>query len=210
VPLKTSVPADIELRLEPIDTVRAIFDEATLAHQRFASQGLPGVVAAAAAISQAVGAGRKVLAFGNGGSAADAGHLVAELVGRFEDERRPLGGIALTADSSVVTAISNDYGYVHVFTRQIEALGSVGDIAFGISTSGRSKNVEAALAAARARGMVTIALTGRDGGRMGVDADIHLNVPEPSTPRIQEVHRTILHAMCSLIERSLEGNSQTP
>ena len=183
-----------------IDTVRAIFGEATLAHQRFASQGLPGIVAAAAAISQAVGAGRKVLAFGNGGSAADAEHLVAELVGRFESDRRPLGAIALTAGSSVVTAISNDYGYEQVFARQIEALGSAGDIAFGISTSSRSKNVETALALAKTRGMVTIALTGRDGGRMGADADIHLNVPEPSTPRIQEVHRTILHALCSLIE----------
>jgi len=103
----------------------------------------------------------------------------------------------------VVTAIGNDYGYPHVFTRQVEALGAAGDIAFGISTSGRSPNVESALAAAKARGLVTIALTGRDGGRMGADADIHLNVAEPSTARIQEVHRTVLHAMCSLIEKRL-------
>jgi D-arabinose 5-phosphate isomerase GutQ len=111
---------------------------------------------------------RKILVFGNGGSAADAQHLVAELVGRFEGERRALAAVALTTDSSVVTAIANDYGYTHVFTRQIEALGGEGDVALGISTSGRSPNVESALAVAKTRGMVTIALTGRDGGRMGL------------------------------------------
>src|SRR5437660_5940575 len=114
---------------DPVDTVRAIFSETAFAHQRFASQGLPRIVAAAAAISRALDAGRKVLAFGNGGSASDAEHLIAELVGRFEGVRRALGGVALTADSSVVTAISNDYGYEQVFTRQIEALGSAGDVA---------------------------------------------------------------------------------
>jgi len=189
--------------LESADIIRALFDETTAAHQRFAARSAEAVVAAADAISRAVSAEHKVLAFGNGGSAADAQHLAAELVGRFEGERRALAAIALTTDSSVVTAIANDYGYDHVFTRQIEALGRTGDVALGISTSGRSPNVEKALAAAKARGMLTIALTGRDGSRMGADADIHLNVAETSTPRIQEVHRTILHAMCSLIERSL-------
>src|SRR5213596_3238250 len=126
--------------------LQAIFNETTAAHRRFAGQGLEAVLAAATAISRAVTTGRKVLAFGNGGSASDAEHLVAELVGRFEGERRALAAVALTADSSVVTAIGNDYGYQQVFTRQIEALGDAGDIAFGISTSGRSANVEAALA----------------------------------------------------------------
>jgi D-sedoheptulose 7-phosphate isomerase len=182
-----------------------IFADTMAAHQRFAAKGLPDVATAAEAISRATSRGHKVLAFGNGGSAADAQHLVAELVGRFEAERRALPAVALTPDSSVVTAIANDYGYEYVFTRQIEALGCAGDVAFGISTSGRSRNVEAALAAAKARGMVTIALTGRDGGRMGAEADIHLNVPETSTARVQEVHRTILHAMCSLIEHDLES-----
>jgi D-sedoheptulose 7-phosphate isomerase len=190
---------------DPIATIRAIFDETASAHQRFAGYGLDGVAAAAAAISHALATGRKVLAFGNGGSASDAQHLVAELVGRFEGERRALAAIALTPDSNVVTAIANDYGYERVFTRQIEALGCDGDVAFGISTSGRSPNVEAALAAAKARGMVTIALTGRDGGRMGADADIHLNVAEASTPRVQEVHRTIMHAMCSLIDQIIKA-----
>jgi D-sedoheptulose 7-phosphate isomerase len=188
---------------ELMDATRAIFIEAAAAHQRFATNGLKDVIEAASAISSALSAGRKVLAFGNGGSASDAEHLVAELVGRFEAERRSLAAIALTADSSVVTAIANDYGYEQVFTRQVEGLGTAGDVAFGISTSGRSKNVEAALAAAKARGLVTIAMTGRDGGRMGKEADIHLNVSERSTARIQEVHRTIMHAMCSLVEHRL-------
>jgi phosphoheptose isomerase len=192
--------------IEPVPMIREIFRDTIAAHERFAERRVEGVVAAAEAISGALAGGHKVLAFGNGGSASDAEHLVAELVGRFEKERRAWPGIALTADSSVVTAISNDYGYDRVFARQIEGLGSAGDIAFGISTSGRSQNVEAALAVAKARGMVTIALTGRDGGRMGANADIHLNVAESSTPRIQEVHRTILHAMCSLIDCRLHGD----
>ena len=190
---------------EPLETTRAIFAETVAAHQRFAAQRLDQIVIAAEAICRAVMTGRKVLAFGNGGSASDAEHLVAELVGRFEGERQPLPGIALTADSSVLTAIGNDYGYERVFIRQVEALGCEGDVAFGISTSGRSPNVEVALAAAKARGMVTIALTGRDGGKMGADADIHLNVAEPATPRVQEVHRTIMHAICSLIDRTIRA-----
>ena len=185
-----------------IDIIRDIFNEVLSAHQRFADYGLQRVATAAAAIGAALADGRKVLAFGNGGSAADAQHLAAELVGRFERERRALPAVALTTDPIVVTALSNDYGYVQVFARQIEALGHAGDVAFGISTSGQSRNVEAALAAAKARGMVTIALTGRDGGHLGAEADIHLNVAEASTSRVQEVHRTILHAICSLIDRS--------
>jgi D-sedoheptulose 7-phosphate isomerase len=187
------------------DVIRTIFNETVSAHERFAAQRLGAVVAAAGAISRAVTSGRKVIAFGNGGSASDAQHLVAELVGRFEGERRALAGIALTSDSNVVTAIANDYGYEQVFSRQIEGLGCAGDVAFGISTSGRSKNVEAALDVAKARGLVTIALTGRDGGRMGAEAEIHLNVAETSTPRVQEVHRTLLHAMCTLIDRTIKS-----
>jgi len=186
-----------------LQTLAALFDETIAAHERFRAGGLEAVAAAAAAVAQALGQGRKVLAFGNGGSASDAEHLVAELVGRFERERRGLPAIALTADSSVVTAIANDYGYEKLFARQVEGLGVAGDVAFGISTSGRSPNVIGGLATARARGLVTIALTGRDGGPMGSQADIHVNVPESSTPRVQEVHRTILHAMCSLVEERI-------
>lgn len=180
-----------------------VFQETAGAHDRFAANGLDSVARAAQAISRATADGRKVLAFGNGGSAGDAQHLVAELVGRFETERRALPAVALTSDSSVLTAVANDYGYERVFSRQVEALGQQGDVAFGISTSGQSRNVETGLATARAHGLVTIAMTGRDGGAMGRDADIHINVAEPSTARIQEVHRTILHALCLLIERDL-------
>jgi D-sedoheptulose 7-phosphate isomerase len=187
------------------ELLRTIFEQTVSAHNRFATRGLETVDRSAETISRALLSGRKLLAFGNGGSASDAEHLVAELVGRFEGERRALPAVALTADSSVVTAIGNDYGYAHVFTRQVEALGVEGDIAFGISTSGKSPNVEAALAAGKARGMITIAMTGRDGGKMGADADIHLNVAEQATPRIQEVHRTIMHAMCSLIDRRVRA-----
>jgi D-sedoheptulose 7-phosphate isomerase len=185
------------------DLIRAIFDESVAAHGRFARSGLEAVESAAAAMRRAVSSGRKLLAFGNGGSAADAQHLVAELVGRFETERPGLAAVALTSDSSVLTSVANDYGYAEVFSRQIQALGQAGDVAFGISTSGRSANVEAGLAAAKGRGLVTIALTGRDGGRMGANADIHINVAESSTARVQEVHRTILHAMCALIDRHI-------
>jgi D-sedoheptulose 7-phosphate isomerase len=192
------------MSVSSVDAIRKIFADSAAAHERFAPQGVARVAAAADAIATALLDGRKVLAFGNGGSASDAEHLVAELVGRFEGERRALPAIALTANSSVVTAIGNDYGYDQVFVRQVEGLGAPGDVAFGISTSGRSKNVEMALATAKGRGLMTIAMTGRDGGPMGAAADIHLNVPEQSTPRIQEVHRTIMHAVCSAIEMQLK------
>jgi D-sedoheptulose 7-phosphate isomerase len=185
---------------DALSRVREIFEDSANAHQRFVARGFEAVAAAADAISLATGGGGTLIAFGNGGSASDAQHLVAELVGRFERERRAVAAIALTPDSNVVTALANDYSYDVIFVRQIEALGRPGDVAFGISTSGRSKNVELGLAVAKARGLVTVALTGRDGGAMGAASDIHINVPVDSTARAQEVHRTILHAMCSIIE----------
>jgi D-sedoheptulose 7-phosphate isomerase len=148
-------------------------------------------------------AGHKLLVFGNGGSAADAQHLSAELVGRFQKERAALPAIALTVDTSIVTSIANDYSYKQVFARQIEALGRPGDVAFGISTSGESPNVVAALQTARARGLRTVALTGRDGGSVGAAAEMHVNVPDQNTARVQEVHRTLLHVMCEVIESDL-------
>jgi D-sedoheptulose 7-phosphate isomerase len=187
---------------DPSEFVVEIFRSAAAAHQRFIESRIDRVLAASDSMRQAFGAGCKVLAFGNGGSASDAQHLVAELVGRFESERPGLPAIALTTDTSVLTAVANDYGYQHVFARQIEALGNPGDVAFGISTSGKSPNVEAALATAKAKGLVTIALTGCDGGTMGRDANVHLNVAETSTARIQEVHRTIMHAICALVDRT--------
>lgn len=165
------------------------------------------VLAAARAIERALAQGGKVLVFGNGGSAADAQHMAAELVGRFARERHALSAIALTPDASVVTAIGNDYGFEHVFARQVEALGRPGDAAVGISTSGESPNILAAFAAAEQQGLTRIALTGREGGALGRMADIHINVPHASTPRIQEVHRTLLHVICELVERALTPSS---
>jgi D-sedoheptulose 7-phosphate isomerase len=140
---------------------------------------------------------------GNGGSAADAQHLATELVGRFMRERVALPAIALTTDTSILTAVANDYGFDRVFARQVEALGRPGDVAFGISTSGRSPSVLKALDAAGARGLTTVALTGQDGGPIGAAAQIHINVPAASTPRVQEVHGTLIHAICELVERAL-------
>ena len=141
--------------------------------------------------------------FGNGGSAADAQHMAAELVGRFQRERAALAALALTTDTSILTSIANDYSFDRVFARQIEALGRPGDVALGISTSGGSPNVVRALEAARARGLATIALTGRDGGAAGRAADVHVNVADDSTARVQEVHRTLIHAICEMVEAEL-------
>ena len=188
---------------DPLVRLQSLFRETVASHERFAASQLPALVAAADAISRSLDAGGKVLAFGNGGSASDAQHLVAELVGLFEAERRSLAGLALTADSNVVTAIANDYGYEAVFTRQVEGLGRPGDVAVGISTSGRAPNVLAGLVAARKAGLMTIALTGRDGGPIGAAAEIHINVADQSTARVQEVQRTILHAVCALVEGRL-------
>jgi D-sedoheptulose 7-phosphate isomerase len=179
-----------------------VFAAAVALHERVRANPGPTLVAAQV-MADALKAGRKLLVFGNGGSAADAQHLSAELVGRFQKERIALPAIALTVDTSILTSVANDYSYKQVFVRQIEALGQPGDIAFGISTSGESPNVLLALQAARARGMKTIALTGRDGGTIGPAAEIHVNVPDQNAARVQEVHRTILHVMCEVIESDL-------
>ena len=174
--------------------------ETTIAlHERMRGN-LGSALLAAETISEALTAGKKLLVFGNGGSASDAQHMSAELVGRFQRERAAMAAIALTTDTSILTSIANDYSFKQVFARQVEALGQPGDVAFGISTSGESPNVVCALQAARARGLKTIALTGRDGGEVGRAADFHVNVPDQSTARVQEVHRTLIHVMCEVIE----------
>ena len=188
------------------DDPRALFEHAltdTVALHEHMRQHAPPVLAAAAAIVEGLRAGGKLLVFGNGGSAADAQHVAAEFVGRFERERAAMAAVALTTDTSVLTSIGNDYAFDRVFARQVEALGRPGDVAFGISTSGVSPNVVAALEAARALRMQTIALTGGDGGAVGRLAAIHLNVPSDVTARVQEVHRTLLHVICDIVERSV-------
>jgi D-sedoheptulose 7-phosphate isomerase len=187
------------------DVADATLRDAIALHERVRAAGLDTAAAAAAAITASLRQDGKVLVFGNGGSAADAQHMAAELVGRFARERRGYAAIALTTDASVVTSLSNDYGYDRVFERQIEALGKPGDVAIGITTSGGSANVVRALEAARGRKLTTIALTGRDGGAAGRTADLHINVPSESTPRVQEVHMTLLHIICDLVERELSA-----
>jgi D-sedoheptulose 7-phosphate isomerase len=149
--------------------------------------------------------GGGVFAFGNGGSAADAQHIVGELVGRFLKERRPLRAEALSANVSALTALANDYGVETMFARQLEANSRPGDVAIGLSTSGNSPNVVAALAKARALGLRTIALTGAGGGRCAEFADVLLDVPSNATPRIQEAHVVIYHIICEGVERAIAG-----
>lgn len=151
----------------------------------------------------ALRAGRKLLLCGNGGSAADAQHWAAELVGRFLHDRPPLPAIALTTDSSALTCIGNDYGFDHVFSRQVAALGQGGDVLFALSTSGNSVNVLAALEAARARRMVCVGFTGAREGRMDALCDHLLRVPSTETARIQEGHEALGHALCAAIEAAL-------
>ena len=185
------------------DVADATLSEAIALHQRVREAGLERTTASADALVASLRHGGKVLVFGNGGSAADAAHAAAELVGRFRRDRPGYAAIALTADPSVLTSIANDYGFERVFARQIEALGRPGDVVFAITTSGESRNTVAGLEAARAQKLTTIALTGRDGGAAGRLADIHVNVPSDSTPRVQEVHRTLLHVICDLVETEL-------
>jgi D-sedoheptulose 7-phosphate isomerase len=183
--------------------LEAAFSHTIRLHETVLHQDCAPLLKAAEAMSATLARGGKVLAFGNGGSASDAQHFAAELVGRFLRERRALPAIALTVDTSILTAVANDYGFDRVFARQVEALGLAGDVALGISASGRSGNVLAAFAAARERGVTTVALTGGDGGPLGQVADIHLNVPDRATPRVQEVHRTLLHVLCEMLEEDV-------
>ncbi|MFP5379309.1 MAG: SIS domain-containing protein [Vicinamibacteria bacterium] len=192
------------------DRRRAIVDRGLAAaaetHLALRAAGAAAVAEAAGAVVGALREGHAVLVFGNGGSAADAQHFAAELVGRFVTERRALPAVALTTDTSALTALANDYGYDRVFARQVEALGREGDVAIGITTSGASANVLAAFEAARARGLVTIALTGRDGGAAGRAAAIHVNVASDVTARIQEAHMTALHLICEIVDEELGGD----
>jgi D-sedoheptulose 7-phosphate isomerase len=169
----------------------------------------PHIARAAALITDCLLADGKVLACGNGGSAADAQHFAAEMVGRFERERPELPAISLSTDTSILTAIANDYDYAQVFAKQVRALGDSGDVLLAISTSGNSANVVAAVDAAHERGLRIVALTGKGGGRIGelVRAeDVHLCVPHDVTARIQEVHLLTIHCLCDAIDASLLGD----
>jgi D-sedoheptulose 7-phosphate isomerase len=162
------------------------------------------------ACTHALESGGKLILFGNGGSAADAQHLCAELIGRYLRDRQALAAIALTTNTSNLTAIGNDYSYEEVFSRQIEAIGRKGDIAIGISTSGASKNVIRALGVARKIGLVTVGLTGNRGGELRDETDYCLCIPSQQTPRIQESHITVGHILCELIEDHFAHQSNVP
>jgi len=165
---------------------------------------VPEIEKAARLMIEALKKGNKIMFFGNGGSAADAQHLAAELISRFLLERKSLPAIALTTDSSIITAIGNDYSFDNIFARQVEGLAQKGDVAFGLSTSGNSKNVIAGLEKAKQLGCRTIGLTG-PGGKIGELAELTLKIPSKETPRIQESHITIGHILCGLVEEELFG-----
>ncbi len=167
------------------------------------SEALPLTALAAGRVVDCLGAGGKVLFFGNGGSASDAGHLAAELLGRFFVDRRPLAAVALAETTAAMTAIGNDYGYAEVFARQVRALGRPGDVAVGLSTSGTSENVVLGLAAAREAGLVTVAFTGAAGGKLADLADVCIRVPSEDTPRVQELCMLLGHTLCEIVEREL-------
>jgi D-sedoheptulose 7-phosphate isomerase len=184
------------------------FHDSANVKTRLAESVAPSIAGAASALVAALKAGNKVLICGNGGSAADSQHFAAELVGRFERERRNLPAIALTTDTSAITAIANDYSFEQVFSRQVAALGRKGDVLIAISTSGNSPNVLKAMEVAHAEGLVVIALTGRNGGKMAAaltPSDHHLNVPNERTIRIQEVHILMLHILCDLTDNLIFG-----
>ncbi len=177
------------------------------AKEQFFEERAEDVARAAELMIAALRSGRKILLFGNGGSAADAQHLAAELVNRYRRTRPALAALALTTDTSILTAIANDASFEEVFSRQIEALGEPGDVALAISTSGRSPNVVRAVETARRLGLRTIGLLGRDGGLIAPLVDIPLIVPVEETPRIQEVHITLGHILCDLIESAFDKTS---
>ena len=186
-------------------------DSADLKYQSAQVLSKP-IAAAVQAILASVTSGGKVLACGNGGSAADAQHFAAEFVGRYERERPELGAIALTTDSSILTAIANDYDFSVIFSKQVRALGSAGDVLLAMSTSGNSANVLAAIAAAHERDMTVVALTGRSGGKMTQalrETDVHICVPHERTARIQEVHLLVIHCICDGVDAQLLGDQES-
>ena len=185
------------------DILRKNIQSSIEVHSRLLEACLPALNAAAEALIAAYRGGRKAIFFGNGGSAADAQHLAAEFLGRYLLERQPLPALALHANTSAVTAIANDYGYETVFARQLQALAAPGDVAVAISTSGNSRSVLEAVTVARSMGVATIGLTGAKGGRMRDMVDVLIAAPSNDTPRIQECHILVGHALCDAVEQAL-------
>ena len=196
--------------MDPLTRVRDHFAESIATKQTSAEALAESIAAAGRVMSDALLADGKILSCGNGGSAADAQHFSSELLNRFEMERPGLPAMALTTDASTVTSISNDYSYEEIFSKQVRALGKPQDVLLGISTSGNSENVIRAINAAHERGMKVVALSGRDGGRMGdlfEEGDVEIRVPATRTARIQEVHLLAIHCLCDLIDNALLGST---
>lgn len=186
------------------------FDSADLKYAAAEILSRP-IADAVSAVVGSITAGGKILACGNGGSASDAQHFAAEFIGRFERERPGLAAIALTTDTSIITAIGNDYDFASIYSKQVQALGAPGDVLLAISTSGNSANVLAAVEAAHAKEMTVIALTGRNGGKMNqhlFETDVHICVPHERTARIQEVHLLVLHCLCDAVDLQLLGEQE--
>ena len=197
----------LEQRIE-----QQFIDSADLKYQSAQTLSKP-IAAAVWALLMCVTGGGKVMACGNGGSAADAQHFAAEFVGRFERERPELGAIALSTDSSILTAIANDYHFDQIFSKQVRALGQPGDVLLAISTSGNSRNVLAAIEAAHERDLIVVALTGKGGGKIAQvlrETDVHVCVPHERTARIQEVHLLVLHCLCDGVDSQLLGEQENP
>ena len=189
--------------------IRQHFNDSIQTKQRALDPLAPAIAAAATSMAAALKAKRKIMACGNGGSAADSQHFAAELLNRFEIERPGLPAIALTTDTSTLTSIANDYDYKDIFSKQVRALGHDGDVLLAISTSGNSPNVVRAIEAAQEKGIKVVALTGRDGGEIGKrlhGGDHEVRVPARNTARIQEVHLLAIHCLCDLIDAQLFGN----
>ena len=197
----------LEQRIE-----KHFIDSADLKYQSAQILAKP-IAAATQALLACVTGGGKVLVCGNGGSAADAQHFAAEFVGRYERERPELAAIALTTDTSIITAIANDYDFSVIYSKQVRALGQAGDVLLAISSSGNSANILSAIEAAHAREMTVIALTGKGGGKMAGllrETDVHICVPHDRTARIQEVHLLVLHCLCDGVDTQLLGNQENP
>jgi D-sedoheptulose 7-phosphate isomerase len=194
--------------MDPAQRIRTQFAESARLKQDAAEMLAPAIARAAGALTECLLADGKILACGNGGSASDAQHFAAEMVGRFERERPELPAISLATDTSILTAVGNDYSFEQIFAKQVRALGAKGDVLLAISTSGNSGNVVAAIEAAREREMRIVALTGKGGGRIAgmlAENDVHLCVPHDRTARIQEVHLLTIHCLCDAVDIALLG-----
>ena len=186
-----------------VNEIKAELEEGVRVKQRVIDEQVFVLEEILQILLQTLRAGNKIILFGNGGSAADSQHIAAELISKFRRDRSALPAIALTTDTSILTSIANDFSFDYVFSRQIEGLGKKGDVALGISTSGNSQNVINALRTAKEMGMTTIGFTGAEGGALKDHVDICFNAPSQNTPRIQEVHISVAHTLCELIEQEL-------